>query len=257
MDFSRVKPVPPAALLVLLAAMSGCQTAAGPPAAQPVPEAAPAMPAAAGQPVLSRCYELDGGASEVRVLVYRAGPLARVGHNHVLVSRAVHGRLAVTDPVTDSRLSLVLPVSSLEIDPPALRAEEGPDFSAEVSDEARAGTRKNLLGELVLDANAYPEVHVGLSGWRGPSWAADATLELSVRGHVAEKTVAVSVTEDASKLEATSAFTVSHQELGLVPFSALGGGLRVADDMRIRARLEFERTDAADVESCIRSGASP
>jgi hypothetical protein len=254
MDFSPVKRVPPPVLLVLLAAMSGCQTPGGPPAAQPVPEAAQA---AAGQAVLSRCFELNGDASELRVLVYRAGPLARVGHNHVLVSRAVRGRLAVTDPVTDSRLSLVLPVSSLEIDPPALRAEEGPDFSSEVSDEARAGTRKNLLGEGVLDASAYPEVHVGLSGWRGPSWAADATLELSVRGHVADKAVAVSVTEDASTLTATSAFTVSHQELGMVPFSALGGGLRVADDIRIRAKLEFERTDAADVGACIGGEAKP
>ena len=34
-----------------------------------------------------RVYRIDERQSELRILVYRAGPLARLGHNHVMVNR--------------------------------------------------------------------------------------------------------------------------------------------------------------------------
>ena len=37
-------------------------------------------------------YSVDPQASEIRLLVYRDGPLARFGHNHVVVGR-VHGAI--------------------------------------------------------------------------------------------------------------------------------------------------------------------
>jgi len=32
-------------------------------------------------------YQVDGAASDVRMLVYRGGTMARLGHNHVLSSK--------------------------------------------------------------------------------------------------------------------------------------------------------------------------
>jgi len=235
------------AVVVALVA-SGCQTPGGAPGKVATPP--PRPPSTAGL-VLASCYRLNGSESELRVLVYRDGPLAAVGHNHVLVSHALDGALAVTDPVAESRLELVLPVGSLDVDPPAARVEEGPDFAAAVSDEARAGTRKNLLGTGVLDADAYPEVRVRLAGILGPLWSSDATLDLVVRDTVARKVVTVAVVETASGASAASSFTVTHAELGLTPFSALGGGLRVAEDIRVRVKLEFRRAEASDVDACL------
>ena len=38
-----------------------------------------------------KAYRVDENQSELRVLVYRAGAMARLGHNHVLVNRALCG----------------------------------------------------------------------------------------------------------------------------------------------------------------------
>ena len=44
-------------------------------------------------------YPIDSSKSELRVLVYRAGALARLGHNHVLVNRAVSGTVQIAEPI--------------------------------------------------------------------------------------------------------------------------------------------------------------
>ncbi len=243
MVFRAVKPV-----LVLATAIivSACQLRSG----------APESPAAAGEPreggAFLRCYRLEPAASELRLLVYRDGPLARVGHNHVMVSRALEGALALVEPLAATRLQVRLPAATLEIDPPALRAEEGEAFAAEVSDEARSGTRENMLGPRVLDAETYPFVDVFLESLRGPLWSADATLRIRLRDREQVKLVPVTLRETATAIEASSSFSITHAELGLSPFSVLGGGLRVGEEVRIRARLSFAAAaDVTDPETCL------
>src|ERR1700688_3834804 len=36
-------------------------------------------------------YSIDSAQSELRLLVYRAGPMARFGHNHVILNHSVGG----------------------------------------------------------------------------------------------------------------------------------------------------------------------
>src|SRR5258708_31960203 len=76
------------ALAVLLA---GCPPRrSAPPAPAP---AAPAGPAAAASapPHIGEPYDVVTRESLLTVLVYRAGPMARMGHNHVIASHELAG----------------------------------------------------------------------------------------------------------------------------------------------------------------------
>jgi hypothetical protein len=85
-----------------------------------------------------KVYRVDEGQSELRVLVYRAGPLARFGHNHVVVNRALGGAVNLGDGAAEFRLNV--PVAGFVVDDAQARREEGADFVAEVPDEAKSGT---------------------------------------------------------------------------------------------------------------------
>src|SRR5260370_42589199 len=42
-------------------------------------------------PAGAAAYSIDSAQSELRLLVYRAGPMARLAHNHVILNRAIAG----------------------------------------------------------------------------------------------------------------------------------------------------------------------
>src|SRR3970282_837515 len=91
-------------------------------------------------PSSAPAYAVDPQGSEIRLLVYRGGPLARFGHNHVIVGR-VRGEIRAGDGAAASGFRIEIPVDSFVVDPPAARAEEGEEFAAQVSEPARRGTR--------------------------------------------------------------------------------------------------------------------
>jgi len=236
-----------AAVLTLLSLLSGCQA---PAPSSPGPEAEISLAETGSTGHFLSCYELDSSASELRLLVYKAGPLARVGHNHVIVSHELAGALARSEPFHASQAQVTLPVSSLVIDPAAQRGEEGVDFTSDVSDEARAGTLANMLGAEVLNAAAYPDVQVDLLALSGPNWSADATIRIRLKDAVRDKNVRISVLEEAAGLRAISSFSIRQTDFGMTPFSVLGGGLRVADEVTIRVNLMFTAS-TVDSSSCI------
>jgi len=126
-------------------------------------------------------YTVDPEGSEVRLLVYRDGPLARFGHNHVIVAR-VQGEIRAGDAATASGFRLEVPVDSFAVDPPAARAEEGDEFAAQVSEPARRDTRENMLGRDILDAAAYPIIGIESIALAGPAWNPSVTARVTLRG---------------------------------------------------------------------------
>src|SRR2546427_8638070 len=68
-------------------------------------------------------YSVDPQASEIRLLIYRDGPLARFGHNHVVVGR-VHGEIRAGDTGAPCGFRLEIPVVSFPLVPPPAAAEE-------------------------------------------------------------------------------------------------------------------------------------
>jgi polyisoprenoid-binding protein YceI len=218
-----------------LAAAALAWLAACAPAGRPPPSAERVAPQAAVAAGASR-YRIDPARSEVRILVYRAGPLARLGHNHVLVVRDLAGEVWLPADPAGARFSLSFPVAALAVDEPASRREEGEEFASEPSAADIAGTRRNLEGPAVLDAVRYPSLRLDGVAARGPAGLI-ARARIVVRGHSAELEVPVEIAVAPDELDVRGGFTVLQSALGIEPFSVALGALKVRDDLAVRFRL--------------------
>lgn len=219
-----------AALLVLL---SACRT---PPAVEQ--RAQPPLVAPVSGSVL---YSVDAVASQVLLQVYREGPMAAMGHNHIIAVRELQGSVQLHDDISRSSFELQFPVMALAVDEPELRAQAGPDFSSVVSDSAREGTRSNMLGEKLLQAASNPGItlnseHVTAAG---AGWMVGTRI--SVRGQEALVDIPMRLQMDGDQLTASGEFAVLQTSLGLTPYSALFGALRVADEIKVRFRIVARR----------------
>src|SRR6202041_2149016 len=99
-----------------------------------------------------KAYRIDESRSELRILVYRAGPLAHLGHNHVIINRSLHGVVDLAE-TGDSAFSMEVPAAGFVVDDAQARSQEGADFAAAVPDDAKAGTLRNMLSTALLDAD--------------------------------------------------------------------------------------------------------
>jgi hypothetical protein len=139
------------ALVVLALAACGAPRPR-PPAPQP-----PNQPALGLQPLPAPgTYRIDSSKSELRVLVYRAGALASFGHNHVMINRAVSGSVRLAATVSASSFSISVPVVDFIVDDAQSRLEEGGDFPGDLPEDARSGTRHNMLSAVLLNAAQFP-----------------------------------------------------------------------------------------------------
>jgi len=186
-------------------------------------------------------YEVLPAQSEVRVLVYRAGALAKFGHNHV-VTGPVEGNLYRADELPMCGFRLRIPVQEFDADVPSARAEEGENFPGTLSDPARAGTRTNMLSETQLAAAEHPYIEIESIALSGPRWNPDVRARVQIRDAARTVHFPAAVFEDRDRLVVIANFTINLTDFGIEPFSALGGGLQVADSLVIRVRLTAQRT---------------
>jgi polyisoprenoid-binding protein YceI len=217
-------------LLVVMAALS---LGACAPAPRPDTGALPRPPVATAP--AGQAYDIV--ESDVTIRVYRDGPLARLGHNHVIASTGVTGRVVVAGPLSRSTLELSLPLDSLTVDEPARRAGAGSDFPDNLTEADREGTRRNMLGPALLDAATFPALHLASVAVAERDGMLYVTTRVDVTGHVREIVVPVALQVQGGTLVARGEFTVTHAELGLVPFSVAMGALRVRDDLQVAYRL--------------------
>jgi YceI-like domain len=191
-------------------------------------------------PLPGRAYQIDVNRSELRVLVYRAGPLARFGHNHVMVNRAIRGAVSLAETGA-SVFWFKVPVAGFVVDDAQARGEEGADFAAAVPDDAKSGTLHNMLSAPVLDADEFPVITVNGTAAAGAraSGAAElvATLAISVAGHESKIDVPFVLESDPDHLSATGSVELRQSALGLTPYSLMLGALQVQDAMTIKFRI--------------------
>lgn len=185
----------------------------------------------------TRVYTVDAAASELRVIVAPAGSLARLGHHHVIGGAVWSGELWTGASVF---ADLAIDVGALEVDRAAWRRDERLD---PIDEDAVEGTRRNLLGPKVLDAADHPSIEIRSIDRVGPDWQADVTARVRVRGRISEWNVPVAVVREGSRLVVSGELDMDQTVLGLEPFSAAGGALRVADRMRVRFRIVARATE--------------
>jgi hypothetical protein len=197
---------------------------------------------AIGQRVPGKVYRVDSSRSELRILVSRAGPLARLGHNHVMVNRSLGGEVHLTDAPDGSEFRLIVPVAGFVVDDAQARREEGSDFDAEVPEEAKAGTLQNMRSAAVLDADEFPLITVESAAFSAPAASAGpdsmvATVAISVAGHESKIEVPFTVQWDSNHLSANGAAQIRQSALGLTPYSLFLGALQVQDAMTVKFKI--------------------
>ncbi len=224
-------------------ALSACRT----PPPPPPPPAAAEPPAPVVVPERIDHYRVDDETSQVLILVYRDGRMARLGHNHVLRVRQLSGEVVVPKDTSNTTFALEFPVAALVIDETALRAEQGEDFKATIDAASIDGTRGHMLGDRLLDAAHFPVIRLqsGPLTNDGDHWT--ATLSITVRDHVATVVVPVSLMLEADSLTASGEFDLTHSQLGLTPYSVGLGAIRVAETMHVRFRVLARRVEDSGV----------
>ena len=197
--------------------------------------------AAAGPEAPAGEYRVVSGESELHVLIFSAGALGALGHNHVITSRALEGRVHVGASPTDSAFELTVPVESLVVDDPQARADAGAAFEGTVDADDRRGTRANMLGDKLLESETWPDVRIVSESISGAFPRMDVRATIEVKGSPHEVELAVSAAFQGDRLIALGRARIAHSELGLEPFSAGFGTLRVAEGMVFRYRIVAER----------------
>jgi hypothetical protein len=182
-------------------------------------------------------YRVDSAQSELRLLVYRGGPLAHLGHNHVMVNHAVTGTVTIDNNLSASSFTLSLPAAAFVVDDFQARREEGADFAGEIPQDAKSGTLHNMLGPALLNEARYPTITVKSIAIVNLNGIPTATLIVSLVGHDSTVQAPFTLQGDSHQLTASGAFELRQTAIGLTPYSLFGGALLVEDVMQLKFRI--------------------
>jgi len=215
-----------AALSAAALAISACSTRPPAPAA---PQPATAVPTLQGNASAHRIVAKD---SLITITVRRGGPLARMGHDHVVAARQVEGFVDMEQGRTELRFRL----DQLTVDEAVLRKEAG--LETQPSADAIDGTRRNMFSK-VLRTDSYPWVLVK-AAFEGNSRNM-LRAEINLHGVTREYKVPLQLREDGATVLASGAFTVRQTDFGITPFAVFGGALAVKDELELRFAISARR----------------
>jgi polyisoprenoid-binding protein YceI len=209
------------------------------------PSTAPGLDANAAQAqhkhAHATVYHIDPQQSSILLKVYRDGPLARFGHNHVIAVGDLSGVVYRQKEWSRSDFELTIPALQLMVDRPADRVLAGADFPGELTPFAIAGTRENMLGPKLLAAEQYPDIKLSSVALSGELANLQLTVKVSIRGIETQILLPASVVLSDNSIIANGRTTLSQAQLGLNPYSVLGGGLRVRDTIDVDYHLLANR----------------
>jgi polyisoprenoid-binding protein YceI len=182
-------------------------------------------------------YRVDTRASRVYIKV---GSATRVGHHH-----GVEGKLKSGRVVFGGKGELVIDTTSFRADTAAARRRAGLDPEFKPS-EARQVTA-TMRGGRILDVAQFPTATYridAITPLDGQAEGAAGTYRLAGRFtlHGVERKLRFKAKVGPADQEARSlpgalllsgSFTVRQSDYGIKPYAALGGVVRVADELRI------------------------
>ena len=212
--------------------------------AQPVRESKQSTPLETSHSADKRgaaVYIVDPDNSELHILVYRGGTLARLGHNHVLSSRSLSGDVWLHPDFNRSGFRIILPVESLIIDQAQTRAAHGEQFAAQVPQKDIDGTRRNLMKPEVLDGERFPQIRLVSSAITGAPSAPKVMAHVTIKEVTRELEIPMSLNVQGARLEASGEFDILQSDFGITPFSVALGALQVQDRLHVTYRVVARR----------------
>ena len=195
----------------------------------------PAVPAVPGKDLRgATVYDVNPQASKVHILVYRGGTLSRLAHNHVMSVANLKGDIWTHPTLARSGFDLTFPVGDLVIDDVQARQAAGSDFSSEVSQSDRDGTRKNMLRAEVLNGERYPQIALRSVSVGGSAQKPEVSARITIRDASHDVAVKPTVTIDGSRITVSGEFDLLQTDFGIKPFSAALGALQVQDQLHVK-----------------------
>lgn len=215
-----------------------------PPFVEPTRQIVAPTPAPSAMPTLhpAKTYTIDSAASTVHVLVYRGGRMARLGHNHVISSCNISGSLWLGASLQDSGFVITVPVNTLIVDDNDTRSAEGADFPLNLTEDAKQGTKANMLRDALLDGANFPEITIQSLSVLGDSAAPQIVAAMRIKDKIRQITVPITLQYDAGNLRVKGAFEIKQTDFGITPLSVALGALLVQDTVTIKFEL-LARTD--------------
>ena len=185
-----------------------------------------------------KVFTLDPGRSTVRIYVFRGGRAATVGHNHVLSAPRFIGFFYLPAAgAANGRFDLAFRLDQLEIDNPKYRAGLGNAFSSILSSEDIQGARAHMLGEHNLQAGQFPFVRVHSLRIAGESPKFAAKVQIEMHGQRQALWIPLNVEGLPEHLAVSGSFVLRQTDLGVQPYSVMGGFLAVQDEVVIEFKL--------------------
>jgi polyisoprenoid-binding protein YceI len=177
-------------------------------------------------------YVIDAAQSDVHWLVYKAGALARLGHNHTIEVGDLTGSVAVNAAdLSKSQFDLQFMVADLIVDAAELRGTLGDEFASVPSADDIEGTRNNMLSERVLDGEKYPQIRLTGLGPVSAGGKQELAVKVEILGRTVDLKVPTEVTINGEQLRAIGEFELNHADLGMKPFSVMAGALQVGEKL--------------------------
>ena len=209
----------------------------------------PPVPAPPSAPIVSKpvetqgatVYQLNPKASKVDILVYRGGTLARLGHNHVMTSRSVTGRVWLHSDLEKSGFEMAFPVGELVVDDADARRAAGPEFPPDIPQGDKDGTRKNMLRAEVLNGEQFPEVKLQAVSVSGTREAPQIMTRITIKDASRDIEVPATVKIDDNRITASGELDIQQTTFGMKPFSVAMGAIAVKDQLHIKFELVAER----------------
>lgn len=181
---------------------------------------------------------VDPATSLVVFEVRRAGPFAKLGHDHVVASHDVEGFVAQDENRADLRVRM----DQLVVDEASLRSEAG--FDTQPTADDIAGTRRNMLVH-VLEADRYPYafIHIERKSVTKADKNAEAMLNVAITLHGTTKhfDVPAKMETTANGIIVSGNMHFNQTDFGITPYSILNGAIRVADGLDMRFRIVADK----------------
>jgi polyisoprenoid-binding protein YceI len=170
-------------------------------------------------------YVIDTQGSTFTVQAFSKGLLSAFGHDPKIAIRDFKGDVEFipgAPTFDDAKLSVTIQSASL-------------DDIDDISEADRADIHRRVQEE-VLETDRYPEItyecsRVTGSGSGDRFWLA-LNGELTLHGVTRSLPVSVRVVVNGSSLRASGAFSILQSDFGIAPVSAVGGAIRVKDELK-------------------------
>jgi hypothetical protein len=178
-------------------------------------------------------YKIDAHQSQVIIYVYKAGALAKLGHDHVIASYNLSGY--ILDDSNQAQADITVPLALLVVDETNLRKQAG--FTSEPSSADIEGTKQHML-DSVLQATQYPLVHIHVNKLIENSPNAIAQVELTLHGvtRMVEVPIVIQKTTD-NQLIVSGTFSLNQTDFNIKPYSVMGGLLQVEDKIDLKFNI--------------------